>query len=238
MRLFAMCGLAASLVACGAESTPGTGNGTDTTDTTSTSDTEPTTDVVDTTSPDTADTTADTASDVSLVDTTPPDTTQPADTNTADTTTNDTSSPTCSRNGFVGTDSYFEYDEEYNYTTFGVWNDTAEIMVEFYDFGDGSPLNGVGSYPIGNNADDRNYETCETCVLLYADCGAESCDKIFYATGGTIVVSAIDQAAGTITAKLTNLVAVEVTIDSQSYRSTPVANGETYCVDSVDVNSN
>ena len=96
----------------------------------------------------------------------------------------------------------------------------------------------MGVYPIGGNADDQNYETCETCVLIYADCGVETCNKIFYATAGSIEISAIDQTAGTITAKLKNIVAIEVTIDPEFYTSTPVPNGETYCVDLVDVDYN
>lgn len=218
IKLFAMCGLGMGLVACGDDSTPAGDTNTPTdTDTSNPSDTDTTTPTdTDTTSPDT--------------DTTVPDT----DT-TADTTTPDTVGPTCDRDEFTVNAAFFEYNADNDFTNFGAESDSGFISVEFYDIGSGSPLTGVGVYPIGGNAADRNYETCSTCIVIYDDCGAETCDTLFFATGGTIEVTAIDQDAGTITAELKDIVAVEVTIDSQTFRSTPVANGESYCLDSVPV---
>lgn len=223
MSLVLVCGAAASISACGTDTTGGPATDTvadtagDTTDTTAPTDTRPDT-TLDTTTPDT------TTPDTSTPDTTTPDT-------TADT-SGDTNTSGCSRTGFTG-EAYFEHDAEFGYTTFGLENDTSFFGVEFYDFGDGSPLTGPGNYPIGANADDQNYETCTTCLLIYADCTTETCDKAFFATGGTIEVSAIDLEAGTVTATVRNIIAVEVTIDENTFASTPVAGGETWCLPSV-----
>ena len=216
-----MCGLGLGLVACGDDSTPAGDTTNDTTQNDTTDTVQP--DTTDTVQPDTN------------TDTTQPDSTDTTDTTQPDT---DTVGPTCDRSGFTVTNSFFEYDEANDFTNFGAESDSAFISVEFYDIGSGSPLTGVGIYPIGSNAADRNYETCSTCIIIYADCGAESCDKLFFATGGTIEVTAIDQAAGTITAELKDIVAVEVTIDQQTFRSTPVPNGEGYCIDSAVVDYN
>ena len=235
MRRLWMGGLAMGLVACGSDATPGP---TDTTGGDTIADTSPgDTSTGDTTPGDT--TTADTTTpdvtrpDVTIQDTNTGDT-NTTDTTTADTSPNDTTQPGCDRTGFTGT-AYFEHDAEFGYTTFGLENDTGFIAVEFYDFGNGSPLTGPGNYPIGATADDQNYETCETCVLIYADCTAEACAKSFYGTGGTIEVTALDLDAGTVTATLRNVVAEEVTIDEDTFVSTPVNNGETWCLSSVPI---
>lgn len=219
-----MGGLVMGLMACGSDATPGP------TDTTG-GDT-----VADTSAPDTS------TSDTATPDTNTPDVTRPdvtiqdtntGDTNTADTNTGDTVQPSCDRNGFEDGTAYLDFDEAFGYTTFGLENDTSFVAVEFYDFGNGSPLDGPGNYPIGATADDENYETCETCLLIYADCTAEDCAKVFFGTGGTVEVSALDLENGVVTATLRNVVAIEVTIDEDTFRSTPVSNGETWCLNSV-----
>lgn len=224
-RWLLMTGLAMGLVACGDDATPGPAD-------TAGGDT-----VADTSNPDTS------APDTSAPDTNTPDVTRPdvtiqdtntGDTNPGDTNTGDTNQPGCDRTTFAGT-AYFEHDAEFGYTTFGLENDTAFLAVEFYDFGDGSPLTGPGNYPLGANADDQNYETCTTCLIIYADCDAETCAKSFYGTGGTIEVTALDLDAGTVTATLKNVVAVEVTIDENTFVSTPVNNGETFCLGSLSI---
>lgn len=214
-----MGGLVWGLMACGSDSTPGP------TDTTG-GDT-----VADTTTGDTQ------APDTNSPDTNTPDVTRPdvtiQDTNTGDTNTADTSQPSCDRSGYENGTAYLDFDAELGYTTFGLENDTSFIAVEFYDFGNGSPLDGPGNYPIGATADDENYETCETCLLIYADCTAEDCAKVFFGTGGTVEVTALDLENGVVTATLRDVVAIEVTIDEDTFRSTPVSNGETWCLDSV-----
>lgn len=233
LRRLLVGGLALGLVACGSDATPGPTDttGGDTVADTSAPDTSaPDTSANDTNTPDV------TRPDVTIQDTNTGDTnttdTNTTDTNTTDTNPGDTNQPGCDRTSFSGT-AYFEHDEEFGYTTFGLENDTAFIAVEFYDFGNGSPLDGPGNYPIGANTDDRNYETCETCLLIYADCTTEECAKVFFGTGGTIEVSALDLDAGTVTATLKNIVAIEVTIDEDTFVSTPVNNGETFCLGSV-----
>jgi hypothetical protein len=135
---------------------------------------------------------------------------------------------TCDREGFTSDESFLDTGDGYD--AFGLSSATQTLIVEFYDVGDGSPLEGVGTYPVGTNPGDDNYETCSTCVLIAADCTEEGCAKTFFATEGSIEVTAFDRDAKTVTARLLNARFVEVTIDGDTYASTPVADGEGWCI--------
>lgn len=199
------------LVACGSDATPGGDTtGGDTTQDAVTDTRADTTDV-------TPDTTLDTVPEVR------PDTAP------------DTVVSACDQQGFAGTTAFFEKDDEAGFISFGVEASDAYVTIEFYDFGDGSPLTGPGTYPIGGNADDQNYETCTTCVLLHTGCTTDTCARSFYGTKGQIEVTALDRTANTVTAKLVGFEGVEVTIDENTFVSTPVPGGQTWCIASLDI---
>lgn len=87
--------------------------------------------------------------------------------------------------------------------------------------------------------DELNYATCGTCVLMRTGCEAHGdhfhCDHTFMATGGHVDLEAIGTAEGeTLAGALHDIGFQEVTIDSETYQSTPVADGETYELDAWD----
>ena len=77
----------------------------------------------------------------------------------------------------------------------------------------------------------ENYDACSVCVLLRADCvEAEECDKTFLATSGRVIVEENGGVDGLLVGRLLDVELVEVEIDEQTFRSTPVRGGETRCV--------
>jgi hypothetical protein len=165
-------------------------------------------------------------------------------TSTNNTSTNNTSTNnnqlTCTTQGFEAGDSSFEVFEDGELIEILHATANAAISVEFYPALDGStpsPLAGPGTYPIAATPGDQNYETCQTCVLIRENCGENGCETTYFATGGSIEVASIDKANNIINATLSDLVLVEVTIDAETYSSTPVANGKVYCIDSVSLDT-
>ena len=55
-------------------------------------------------------------------------------------------------------------------------------------------------------------------------------NKTFYASSGGVEISEWDEATNTIKATLTNAEFQEVTINDNTFVSTPVAGGETWCI--------
>ena len=80
--------------------------------------------------------------------------------------------------------------------------------------------------------DGINYADCGLCLLVYSGCTAGGpCAKTFYAEAGSVEITAIGGVGSQFTAVLHDVVFDEVTIDPQSYVSTPVDGGETWCID-------
>ncbi len=147
----------------------------------------------------------------------------------------DASTGNCDRNGFTAatelstyTSGFLRY-EAYSADGFP----TDRVSVQVYDsFGGPST---PGSYTLEGSADD-NYETCGLCPLIYVYSSAGEPDKIFYADTGTVEISSIGTIGGTFAATFHNLIFREVTIDSGSFRSTPVPGGEEWCVNGFSFN--
>lgn len=222
--------VAASLVlgvaACDDDGNGGGGDS-DATDATSTTDTAPDA----TTSPDTT-TTPDTTTPDTSEDTSAPDGEEDSTDTSADT---DTNGPSCDNQGFTAAEELLDSDVDngvFVYQAINAAGDDA-LSIEFYGFGGTllPILSGPGTYPIAANADDRNYATCATCVLLYANCTETSCDT-FLADSGNIVVTDVDPDLGVFTGTLEDATFVQVTINSTTFQSTPVPNGANWCIDS------
>ncbi len=78
--------------------------------------------------------------------------------------------------------------------------------------------------------DGINYADCGLCLLAYSDCGDQACDKTFYAELGDVEITDIGFDDGLdFAGVLRDVVFEEVTIDSGTFRSTPVPGGETWC---------
>jgi hypothetical protein len=137
----------------------------------------------------------------------------------------------CSRSGFDIVNQ--RYESQTGYTTYQAVNSAGEpfdaISIEVYTGGDFAGATGPGTYSL----DDPNYRTCSNCVLIYADCSGERCEKTFYADAGDLVIDRWDVNGGRFSGTLRNLKLKEVTIDSDTYDSTVVAGGETWCLDAV-----
>jgi hypothetical protein len=198
------------LIACGDDDPKAT----DTADTTQPDPTPATTEpdtTPDTTEPDTApDTTADTA----------PDT-------TADTTA-DTTPSSCDKNGFtaVAQDAG---------TIFGIFTYIAQstldtpvdvLNLEFVEPNGGATAPGTFVF------DDTNYNACGNCLTIWLGCDENlgNCQKKFLVQEGTLQIDTFGESGGTLAGHIEDAVLIEVTID-ESFVSTPVANGETWCLD-------
>lgn len=195
------------LIACGDDDPKAT----DTTDTTE----------ADTVQPDTteSDTTADTTPD------TTPDTTEP-DT-TADTTP-DTTPSNCDKNGFTAA-------AQDAGVIFGIFTYIAQstldtpvdvLNLEFVEANGGATAPGTFVF------DDTNYNACGNCLTLWMACDENlgNCQKKFMVQEGTLQVDTFGESGGTLAGHIDDAVLVEVTIDD-NFVSTPVANGETWCLD-------
>jgi len=101
--------------------------------------------------------------------------------------------------------------------------------LQFVSF-QGSPYNGPakpGSYDVGG----QNTADCGLCLLVLADCSGPDCKKTFFAKSGTLQILSMEGIGGTFKAVLNDVILEEVTVDEYTYRSTPVAGGETWCLD-------
>lgn len=82
---------------------------------------------------------------------------------------------------------------------------------------------------------DFNYATCENCLLIYAGCDDQTCQKTFIAGEGTLEITNAGTVDGAFTAgepftaALTDAKLVEVTIDS-NYDTEIVEGGESWCI--------
>lgn len=156
-----------------------------------------------------------------------------ADTTTPDTTGVDTTlidpDIRCDRRNFdIQNQSVSVRDGVTRYAASNAAAAPADVLsIEIYAGGQFSGATGPGTYKL----DDPNYATCSNCVLIGANCTAEDgCQKTFYADVGSLRLDAYDPTGGAFTGRLQGLVLREVTIDRESFESTVVAGGETWCI--------
>ncbi len=153
-------------------------------------------------------------------------------TNNGTNSTNNNTSDTCDTNGFTLVDAQL-YLETPDITLTALSSTTApndSFNLEFY--GADSPIEkGPGTYLLGGTAADQNYETCNNCLLLKQNCGANTgCETIYFAKSGEVVVDVITLAPGLFTGKLVNVVLEEVEVGTETFATTPVPNGKTWCI--------
>ena len=89
------------------------------------------------------------------------------------------------------------------------------LFLEFY-----SPATGTFDLASGHNT---NYSTCQQCVLAFVDEGA---GPLFFQQGGTLEVNGGQPMNSILDAELFDVTLVEVTIDFESFVSTPVPGGD------------
>ncbi|MEZ4462398.1 MAG: hypothetical protein R3E66_22275 [bacterium] len=67
--------------------------------------------------------------------------------------------------------------------------------------------------------------------MVGQNCTADAgCDAYFLATEGAVEIDSLDDAGSAIKGRLTNVKMQEVTVDFDTYVSTPVANGSQWCI--------
>lgn len=163
--------------------------------------------------------------DTDTTDTAEPDV-SPGDTSQPDTEP-DVTVPLCDNDGFIrAADSFVSSQGQARYTAVSSTTDPHDrLLIEFW-----SGLPGPGTYELGVDPLDQNYATCDTCVLVRTDCDAQgSCEKMFFATRGTVVITEVSIALNSFVGTLNNVELVEVTLDAL-WNSTPVPDGEDWCI--------
>lgn len=121
------------------------------------------------------------------------------------------------------------YDQYRGITTEQTGDPTLDdlVYIQFYkeDYSEITELT-PGTYDLATGL-NTNYGTCLECVLLYEDWDGGAFTKTYFQESGTLTISKIKkgtiESKGTVTAKL-----IEVTIDSETFESTPVEGGECY----------
>jgi hypothetical protein len=101
-----------------------------------------------------------------------------------------------------------------------------ELAIELYGFDYDPAFNGeaTGSFDL-TMGDDDNYATCSRCLLYFED-PTSAAGRIFFTQSGMFEIDASsDHLSGNITGTLTDVRLVEVTIDPDTFESTPVAGG-------------
>ena len=103
------------------------------------------------------------------------------------------------------------------------------LQVEIYTSGDYRGATEAGTYPLTGST----YEDCSNCVVVRAGCSDSGCEKRFLVDEGDLVITQWDIAGGRFQGHLANAKAHEVLIDTDTYVSTLVPGGETWCLDGV-----
>jgi hypothetical protein len=146
----------------------------------------------------------------------------------------------CDLNGFnlaVQQATYYKQADSKNYMVWqGATSQTAPfdmVMIEDYQY---APYNGPTA-PGTYNLAGTNYKDCGLCLLAQSGCTAEGCKKLFYADQGTVEIQTISQGTSKFQAVFHNVQFKEVTINQTTYESTPVAGGQTWCMNNVAPNT-
>jgi len=166
----------------------------------------------------------------------------PPDTRTTDATAADSEvSDGCDHEGFpaavqrltLGADEVPRYQA---FSTAGTPYD--QLAFEFFAPADHSAphhpvVDGPGVFAIGATLADQNYQSCSTCVLIRQGCdGTGTCERYFFATGGSIDVTEVDIAGRIVAGTATDLTLSEVTI-ADDFTSTEVVSGQSWCIDAL-----
>jgi len=100
-----------------------------------------------------------------------------------------------------------------------------------------SPYDGPTG-PTNRSLNGNNYADCALCVLIVQGCEDNySCDRVFFADEGNLNISKMSTNGGPFTAQLTGVVLREVSIDPETYVSTPVQSGDTWCIDNLSIDA-
>jgi hypothetical protein len=86
--------------------------------------------------------------------------------------------------------------------------------------------------------DGSNYADCGLCVLVVTDCNeGYQCDRVFFVEQGILEIINLNVQGGRFRAVLKEAVFLEVTINPSTYETTPVPDGDSWCVDELVIDS-
>ena len=132
--------------------------------------------------------------------------------------------------GQIGTDPEKPWFRYAAYST-----DTAPGDILSIDSYQGSPYFGPAQ-PGSYSFEGSNYADCALCAIIWYNCNENyECERAFLADEGTLNIDALDGVDSTFRGTLNGVVFREVTIDPETYVSTPVSGGETWCLDRFDL---
>jgi hypothetical protein len=94
-------------------------------------------------------------------------------------------------------------------------------------------LYGGSRTPLTHTIAGENFSDCEVCLSLLDACASPTgeCDVQYFAEVGTVSITTYDD--GLIEGVLTGIEAVEVTIDPDTFVSTPVPGGGRWCLEAL-----
>ena len=80
---------------------------------------------------------------------------------------------------------------------------------------------------------EANYKDCGVCLLIAMECknDGSGCEKYFYPESGTLHITELGGVGGTLAATITDANLSEVTIDPDTYESSVVDGGTTWCLE-------
>ncbi len=145
--------------------------------------------------------------------------------------------PSCTHQGFAPEQETAERDDDLGvlfYTALrGPETEQQRLTFDFY-----FPL-GASDGPQTVTFTGENLRDCHTCMVARRDCESPRCadGKAFLVQSGTASITAMDAHGGTFAGTLENAVFAEVTIAAPSLETTLVPDGETWCIDSLDVSA-
>lgn len=121
----------------------------------------------------------------------------------------------------------------YQYT--GDLNADPDVLdVEIYA-GFGVFTNGIKTGTFNLTGAELDYATCGLCVLVLTDTSGGSATDTYMATGGTVTIDTISPT--TISGSLSNVTFTHVTIDANTFESTPVGDGCNSSISSLSISA-
>ena len=132
----------------------------------------------------------------------------------------------CSRSGFTSVRSRAQASDG-NISFTGISAEAAPYDVLLVQsFADYNGPTTPGTYDLAG----INFKDCGLCLRILSQCNDEGCQKTFYAQQGSVEITSIGMEGSQFTARFSNVVFEEVTV-ADDLISTPVPNGETWCMD-------
>ncbi len=137
---------------------------------------------------------------------------------------------TCDRDGFTAVTQEAGGDGQGFFLYMAKTSESTPFDMLHIQLYQTAPYNGAtaaGEYSV----DGSNYADCGNCLLAFSGCNDanQPCEKTFFADLGSMNIAEMGTAGGQLRGTI-NATFREVTIDPQTYQSTPVQGGQTWCM--------